>query len=131
VLLPDVLGTYSDAGNATVLAQRLTWRGIPVEVISCDGGSTPPTGCDIYLLDGGEDTAQVFAADWLEPIRAAQLRAREGRPIEAREYGTTDMQASSGQLILAVVSLPRGSGGRVRSATTTTMVGPTGPSQSR
>ncbi|MGI8799523.1 MAG: hypothetical protein ACR2GE_09595, partial [Pseudonocardia sp.] len=28
LLLPDVLGTYSDAGNATVLAQRLRWRGI-------------------------------------------------------------------------------------------------------
>jgi hypothetical protein len=65
LLLPDVLGTYSDAGNATVLAQRLTWRGIPVEMISCDAGSTPPTGCDIYLLGGGEDAAQLFAADWL------------------------------------------------------------------
>ena len=33
VLLPDVLGTYSDAGNATVLAQRLRWRGIAAETV--------------------------------------------------------------------------------------------------
>jgi CobQ-like glutamine amidotransferase family enzyme len=26
VVLPDLLGTYSDTGNATVLAQRARWR---------------------------------------------------------------------------------------------------------
>jgi hypothetical protein len=65
LLLPDVLGTYSDAGNATVLAQRLRWRGIPVDLVSCEAGTTPPTSCDIYLLGGGEDAAQLFAATWL------------------------------------------------------------------
>jgi hypothetical protein len=65
LLLPDVLGTYSDAGNATVLAQRLRWRDIPVEVIACAAGTVPPTSCDIYLLGGGEDVAQLFAAGWL------------------------------------------------------------------
>ena len=29
LLLPDVLGTYSDAGTAAVLAARARWRGIP------------------------------------------------------------------------------------------------------
>ena len=33
LLIPEVLGTYSDAGNATVLAQRACWRGIPAEII--------------------------------------------------------------------------------------------------
>jgi CobQ-like glutamine amidotransferase family enzyme len=65
LLLPDVLGTYSDSGNATVLAQRLRWRGIPAEVLRCTADQAPPTSCDIYLLGGGEDTAQLFAADWL------------------------------------------------------------------
>jgi CobQ-like glutamine amidotransferase family enzyme len=65
LLLPDVLGTYSDSGNATVLAQRLRWRGIPAEVLRCTADQPPPTGCDVYLLGGGEDAAQLFAADWL------------------------------------------------------------------
>jgi lipid II isoglutaminyl synthase (glutamine-hydrolysing) len=74
VLLPDVLGTYSDAGHAAVLAQRLRWRGVPVEVRTVPADSVPPVGCDLYLLGGGEDAAQVFAADWLRrhrPLRAA------------------------------------------------------------
>ena len=70
LLLPDVLGTYSDSGNATVLAQRLRWRGIPAEVVRCPADQTPPTTCDIYLVGGGEDTAQLFAADWLRDHRA-------------------------------------------------------------
>lgn len=64
-LLPQVLSTYSDGGNVTVLAQRLRWRGIPVEVCEVSIGRVPPTGCDLYVLGGGEDAAQVFAAEWL------------------------------------------------------------------
>jgi CobQ-like glutamine amidotransferase family enzyme len=65
LLLPDVLGTYSDAGNAAVLAARARWRGIPAEILTIHADATPPAGCDVYLLGGGEDTAQLFAADWL------------------------------------------------------------------
>lgn len=69
VLLPDVLGTYSDAGNATVLAQRLRWRGVGARVVEVHAADTPPTGCEIYLLGGGEDTAQHEAAEWLRRHR--------------------------------------------------------------
>ena len=72
LLIPDVLGTYSDAGNATVLAQRARWRGIPAEVLVLTADTTPPAGLDVYLLGGGEDTAQLFAAQWLS--RHAHLR---------------------------------------------------------
>lgn len=65
LLLPDVLGTYSDGGNATVLARRLQWRGIPAEIVTVTADDVPPRGCDLYLLGGGEDTAQYFAARWL------------------------------------------------------------------
>ncbi|MDT7713301.1 MAG: hypothetical protein QOG46_2035, partial [Pseudonocardiales bacterium] len=65
LLLPDVLGTYSDAGNATILAQRLSWRGIPAEIRTITAHDVPPASCELYLLGGGEDTAQLFAADWL------------------------------------------------------------------
>jgi hypothetical protein len=70
LLLPDVLGTYSDRGNATVLAQRLSWRGIPAEVLKVTAGSTPPTDCEVFLLGGGEDAAQAFAAEWLNQHRS-------------------------------------------------------------
>ena len=70
LLLPDILGTYSDSGNATVLAQRLRWRGIHARVVTCDAGQSPPTSCDLYVLGGGEDAAQRYAARWLLEHRA-------------------------------------------------------------
>jgi CobQ-like glutamine amidotransferase family enzyme len=76
LLLPDVLGTYSDRGNATVLAQRLRWRGIPVEVLEVTADTTPPTDCEMFVLGGGEDAAQAYAAEWLDrhrPLRTAML----------------------------------------------------------
>ena len=78
LLLPDVLGTYSDAGNATILAQRLRWRGIAAQIRTITARDVPPTSCAVYLLGGGEDTAQLFAADWLR--RHDQLR----RTLETR-----------------------------------------------
>jgi len=77
-LLPDVLGTYSDCGNVTVLAMRARWRGIPVEVSSVPLSGRPPTDCDIYVLGGGEDAAQALAADWLRrrPALCTALRER-------------------------------------------------------
>ncbi|MDQ4010732.1 MAG: glutamine amidotransferase [Actinomycetota bacterium] len=65
LLLPDVLGTYSDAGNATILARRLRWRGIPADILTITARDVPATTCAVYVLGGGEDTAQQFAADWL------------------------------------------------------------------
>ncbi|MGZ4538937.1 MAG: type 1 glutamine amidotransferase [Blastococcus sp.] len=64
-LLPEVLNTYSDAGNVTVLAQRLRMRGLPVEVCTISADRVPPAVCDLYVVGGGEDAAQVFAAEWL------------------------------------------------------------------
>jgi CobQ-like glutamine amidotransferase family enzyme len=72
LLLPDVLGTYSDRGNAVVLAQRLLWRGIDAAVITVSAGSRSPGSCDLYVIGGGEDAAQSFAADWL--LRHSDLR---------------------------------------------------------
>ena len=79
LLLPDVLGTYSDGGNATVLAQRLRWRDVPAQVLRVPAEQTPPTDCDVFVLGGGEDAAQVYAADWLRrhsALRAAMQRSQ-------------------------------------------------------
>lgn len=76
ILLPDVLSTYSDAGNATVLRQRMRWRGIPARIVACTAESAPATTCDIYLIGGGEDTAQLYAMQWLRahPTLCAALQ---------------------------------------------------------
>jgi CobQ-like glutamine amidotransferase family enzyme len=77
-LLPEVLSTYSDGGNVTVLAQRLRWRGIPVDICVIPADRVPPAECDLYVLGGGEDAAQVFAATWLRthPALLSAMAAR-------------------------------------------------------
>lgn len=80
VLLPDVLGTYSDTGNALVLAARARSRGVDVHILSIHVGDTPPAGCELYLLGGGEDAAQVAAIDWLSGHRALR-RALQGPAV--------------------------------------------------
>jgi lipid II isoglutaminyl synthase (glutamine-hydrolysing) len=77
VLLPDVLGTYSDAGNAVVLAQRLRWRGVEAEVIEVTADTIPPVDCELYVIGGGEDTAQFFAAAWLAGHRRLRVTLAE------------------------------------------------------
>jgi hypothetical protein len=62
LLFPDLLGTYGDSGNATVLAQRLAWRGYEVEVIEVVGGDAVPEHGDVYVVGGGEDSPQSQAA---------------------------------------------------------------------
>lgn len=62
VVLPDLLGTYGDGGNAIVLERRLRWRGIPAEVVTVRSPDrSVPDSCDVYLLGGGEDVAQQAA----------------------------------------------------------------------
>lgn len=62
LLLPEVLGTYGDTGNAQVLCQRLRWRGYDAEVVPAGLGEPVPSTVDLYLLGGGEDGAQALAA---------------------------------------------------------------------
>jgi lipid II isoglutaminyl synthase (glutamine-hydrolysing) len=61
LLFPAVLGTYGDGGNATVLAQRLRWRDVAAEVITVGIDEAVPSQVDIYVLGGGEDSAQTLA----------------------------------------------------------------------
>ncbi len=61
VLFPELLGTYGDGGNVTVLRQRLLWRGIAPEFVTVSLADAIPSGCDLYVLGGGEDDAQAHA----------------------------------------------------------------------
>jgi CobQ-like glutamine amidotransferase family enzyme len=66
LLYPELLGTYGDGGNASVLAARLRWRGIPAEVVELAAGEPVPRSCQLYLMGGGEDGPQALAVRELE-----------------------------------------------------------------
>lgn len=81
LVLPDILGTYSDGGNAEVLRRRLVWRGIPATVTEIDYGEPVPSSLDLYLLGGGEDEAQALAAARLRAHPGVQRAAARGAVV--------------------------------------------------
>lgn len=81
LVLPDVLGTYSDSGNATVLSKRLEWRGVPATIVPIRLGEPVPSSLDLYLLGGGEDEAQALAAAHLRTHRGLQEAAARGAVV--------------------------------------------------
>src|SRR4051812_39073444 len=82
LVFPSLLGTYGDGGNASVLAQRLRWRGIAAETIDVGLDDALPEQADVYVLGGGEDVAQTLAVSRL--ANGALGRAADaGRPVLA------------------------------------------------
>lgn len=69
-LYQSLLGIYGDRGNVTVLAQRLRWRKLPVEVVQVEPGDAVPSDGDLYVLGGGEDKAQISALQELRRTSA-------------------------------------------------------------
>ena len=91
VVLPELLGTYGDGGNAVILEHRLRWRGIDVERIECADASALPESADLYLLGGGEDRPQTLAA--------RELRA-SGAVNRAHEHGAVVFAVCAGYQIV-------------------------------
>ena len=83
LLYPELLGTYGDGGNATVLAQRLRWRNIPAEVVDVHAGEAVPRGCQIYLMGGGEDAPQTLASRELRSNGALTAAVEGGAAVLA------------------------------------------------
>jgi CobQ-like glutamine amidotransferase family enzyme len=82
LVLPDLLGTYGDRGNATVLQRRLRWRGIDSEIVTILSSSeSVPDSCDLYLIGGGEDVAQTAAVRFLTRGQGLQRATRAGAPV--------------------------------------------------
>lgn len=73
---PELLGTYGDGGNVLVLERRLAWRNLPHEVVTVSLGDPLPTDCDLYVLGGGEDEAQLLALSALRLSGLADAVAR-------------------------------------------------------
>lgn len=83
LVLPDVMGTYGDGGNAVVLRQRLALRGIPAEIIEITLADPVPDSLDIYTLGGAEDYAQRLATKHLLTHQGLQRAVSRGAPVLA------------------------------------------------
>ncbi|MFY2861712.1 type 1 glutamine amidotransferase [Mycobacterium sp. THU-M104] len=83
LVLPDVMGTYGDGGNAVVLRQRLVLRGITAEIVEVTLADPVPDSLDLYTLGGAEDYAQRLATRHLLRHPGLQRAAERGAPVLA------------------------------------------------
>lgn len=83
LVLPDVMGTYGDGGNALVLRQRLLLRAIPAEIVEITLADPVPESLDLYTLGGAEDYAQRLATRHLIKHPGLQRAAERGAPVLA------------------------------------------------
>ncbi|GAB4582492.1 type 1 glutamine amidotransferase [Nocardia sp. IFM 10818] len=83
LVLPDVMGTYGDGGNAVVLRQRARMRGHDAEIVEISLSDPVPDSLDIYTLGGAEDSAQRLATRHLQRYPGLQQAAGRGAPVLA------------------------------------------------
>ena len=83
LVLPDVMGTYGDGGNALVLRQRLRLRGFDAEIVEITLADPVPESLDLYTLGGAEDYAQRLATKHLIRYPGLQQAASRGAPVLA------------------------------------------------
>lgn len=83
VLLPEVLGTYGDTGNALILRERARLRGVEARIVTVDLDTPIPEGLDLYTMGGGEDTAQALAAEKFDREPGLRRALDAGRPLLA------------------------------------------------
>lgn len=83
LVLPDVMGTYGDGGNAVVLRQRLLLRGMEAEIVEITLADPVPDSLDLYTLGGAEDYAQRLATRHLIRYPGLQRAAERGAPVLA------------------------------------------------
>ena len=83
LVLPDVMGTYGDGGNAVVLRRRLQLRGRAAEIVEITLADPVPDSLDLYTLGGAEDYAQRLATKHLLQHQGLQRAASHGAPVLA------------------------------------------------
>lgn len=83
LVLPDVMGTYGDGGNALILRQRLRMRGYDAEIVDITLSDPVPDSLDVYTLGGAEDSAQRLATRHLNTYPGLQRAAERGAPVLA------------------------------------------------
>ncbi len=80
---PDLLGTYGDGGNGSVLRGRLVARGMRASLLEVRSSTPVPETADIYLLGGGEDAPQIEAARRLRTSGALSKAVGNGAVVFA------------------------------------------------
>ncbi|MGE2724192.1 type 1 glutamine amidotransferase [Mycolicibacterium pulveris] len=83
LVLPDVMGTYGDGGNAVVLRERLRLRGFDAEIVEVTLADPVPAELDLYTLGGAEDYAQRLATKHLKRYPGLQQAVSRGAPVLA------------------------------------------------
>src|ERR1700692_1049995 len=80
LVLPDVMCTYGDGGNAEALRQRVPSRGIASGSVRITLADAVPDSLDLYTLGGAEDYAQRLATRHLIKYPGLQRAAGRGGP---------------------------------------------------
>lgn len=82
-IYPALLGTYGDAGNVLALHHRAALHGLDVEVVEVAPGEAIPESGDLYVLGGGEDSAQTAAARGIREDGSMIAAAQRGAAVLA------------------------------------------------
>ncbi|NQU36331.1 MAG: glutamine amidotransferase, partial [Actinobacteria bacterium] len=82
-IYPTLLGTYGDGGNVLALRHRARLHGIAVDIHEVTPGDPVPTDADLYVIGGGEDTAQVAAANALRADGGLTTAVNRGASVLA------------------------------------------------
>ena len=82
-IFPTLLGTYGDGGNVAALSHIAGLHGLPVDILTISPGMMIPDDADIYVMGGGEDTAQVAAANALRASGALNRAVDNGASVLA------------------------------------------------
>jgi CobQ-like glutamine amidotransferase family enzyme len=108
---PELLGTYGDVGNALALEHRAAARGIRVRIIEVGLDDSFPSSGDIYLLGGGEDSAQLLAARTLAHQHAGRTLGRSpclavcaGLQLLCHQFQGAEQQPHDGLGVLDAVA---------------------------
>ena len=83
-LLPRLLNTNGDAGNARVLAQRIRWSGHDAQVVDVHSRADLPEQVDAVSIGSGTDAALIPARDALRTlVEELRVWSNSGVPILA------------------------------------------------
>jgi len=82
-IYPTLLGTYGDGGHVLALKHRAGLHGLVTDVVDVSPGEPLPRDCDLYVLGGGEDSAQTAAATALRTDGALKRAADNGAAVLA------------------------------------------------
>ncbi len=82
-LYPELMSTYGDRGNVTVLTKRCEWRGIGVDLLPITFSTETPDLklCDLIFGGGAQDRQQTLVIDDLRQKKGMVLKELFDRDI--------------------------------------------------